>query len=298
MSAQRDHYDGLIVGELVDVTITGARVLPGADVGLVPMQVGNWRPTINVRASGVRWKRTMPVDGAPQIGDVWVDALDARYFVRKDGYAQPMLLGEGNTSPERWETVHAGPTGPIRLAWRRGGPVVAPAEPVVEDQTNEPTDNRAAIVAGLRELAALIESRPDLPVPDGVEAQCLVGAMRHVRDDETGFAELRRIAGVLGVEPALDDAPGKPHPHAARTFAGGVHYHAPYVTTAYKRGYEPVAAPGTVDPTRGGGEARPAVREAVGPAAPVGDHCPVPDECDYCRTADIDGSPSDLDGAS
>lgn len=125
--------------------------------------------------------------------------------------------------------------------------VVQPAAPLVGVQADEPVavesvHDRAALVAGLRQLADLIEANPDLPAsPHQLSATVYINSMPHIgNDDELGFAELRRIAGILGVEPDLRDEPGAMHPSVRLRLAGGVAYEATYITQAYKRGYKPV----------------------------------------------------------
>jgi hypothetical protein len=74
-----------IPGEYVDITIKGARVEPGEDVGLMPVSVGNWRTTINLRNAGVTVERVTPIAWPPQSGDEWRDeALGVTWHARTD----------------------------------------------------------------------------------------------------------------------------------------------------------------------------------------------------------------------
>lgn len=120
--------------------------------------------------------------------------------------------------------------------------VSQPAVPPVDVLGVEPVDGRAALVTGLRQLADLIEARPELPASaHNLSASLYVNNVPHIRDDDTlGFAELRRIAAILGVEPDLRDEPGAMHPRAILRLAGGVAYEATYITQAFKRDYAPV----------------------------------------------------------
>jgi hypothetical protein len=109
-------------------------------------------------------------------------------------------------------------------------------------------EQRAARIKGLRELADLLESTPELPFGHptlqlSVHAILLPG----VKTQDDAFVELRRIAFLLGVEADLRDEPHAYHPHARLELAGGVVYEASYVTDAYKRGYKPIEPESTSD---------------------------------------------------
>jgi len=56
-------------------------------------------------------------------------------------------------------------------------------------------DEREEFAAGLRALAAAIETDPDLPLPDGRIALCVIA-----REDEAGCAQIDAVATALGVE--------------------------------------------------------------------------------------------------
>lgn len=57
---------------------------------------------------------------------------------------------------------------------------------------------RAELIAGLREVVDFLESHPDVPVRAEL-GHCVLAA-----DDESGGAEVARIAGLLGVAPTFD----------------------------------------------------------------------------------------------
>jgi hypothetical protein len=67
-------------------------------------------------------------------------------------------------------------------------------------------DERAERIAGLRALADLLESRPEIPVPDSLSGQYSVLAFRYNRGDSIRLdfaqrmAEGARIAALLGLE--------------------------------------------------------------------------------------------------
>lgn len=199
----------LVPGETVDVTIRGAVVLPGEDCGLVPMAVGNWRATINMRAPGVTAKRKVPADGEPCAGEIWADRFDARYFARAGSAGNAVLVpAEGPYTQTHWETLHGAAEGPIRRVWPEST-MVAPAGDVDEDQADEPT-GRAAIVAGLRQLADLIDANPDLPLSrladfseDASWAYDVDQPGYHAATDEQQIARVAAWGAALGIEPAV-----------------------------------------------------------------------------------------------
>lgn len=82
-------------------------------------------------------------------------------------------------------------------------------------------DERAAFVAGLRELADFIESHPELPVPPRY-TKTPVSPHLNGTDDEDR-AEVDRIAAILGAVPVTTRGG---HYEVARKFGGGVTYQA------------------------------------------------------------------------
>jgi hypothetical protein len=76
-----------------------------------------------------------------------------------------------------------------------------------EQPTPAKSDHRTTIIAGLRAIADFLETRPEIPEPDRVDVQYSVidrydpqnYRIIETTDDEK-IAEVRRIAGLLGVE--------------------------------------------------------------------------------------------------
>lgn len=89
--------------------------------------------------------------------------------------------------------------------------------------------DRAALVAGLHELAQFYEQHPEVPVvryPDFLH--CVMG-----EDDEAGAAEVRAIAAALGLRAEMDT-----HTTRVGTHFGSVAFKAYYHTRADMAEYE------------------------------------------------------------
>jgi hypothetical protein len=91
-------------------------------------------------------------------------------------------------------------------------------------------ERRPGVIRGLRELAALLESCPDIPAPYTVN----VLVFPPIGMDSAIFAEVRRVAALLGVA-VQDDTAQHAHYTASKSF-GPVSYEAiaiPSRTRAY-----------------------------------------------------------------
>ena len=132
-------------------------------------------------------------------------------------------------------------------------------------------DDRAAYVAGLRELAAFIESTPDLPLPGITTA-----SVHPDGDDAQARAEVDRAAKVLGTTPVF--RVGGEHYVASRRF-GPVEYSVVAITAehmrrynAHMKGWRPASPPSAG--RESGGQDAPSTRSLVeGAGAPP---CPGP----------------------
>lgn len=92
--------------------------------------------------------------------------------------------------------------------------------------SDESAEHRAAVVAGIRALANLIESNPNLPVPDSVHAQH--SPLGHTAEDR--IAITRAAATQLGVEATITDETSD----ATLTIAkGGYNAGLPWFTVNY-----------------------------------------------------------------
>lgn len=89
---------------------------------------------------------------------------------------------------------------------------------------------RAALVQGLIDLAAFLETHPDLPITS-VDARPYI----HGTDDEER-AEVDRIAAILG-QPAKHTNDARTHYEVERDFGGRVHYRATAITAAHMAEY-------------------------------------------------------------
>jgi hypothetical protein len=82
-----------------------------------------------------------------------------------------------------------------------------------------PAEVRAERIASMRKLLSFLVRNPDLPLPSFAFEHCVAGG-----DDETGVAELQRIAKILGTEVKQSGE----HYDVAREF-GRARYRAFYV---------------------------------------------------------------------
>jgi hypothetical protein len=94
-------------------------------------------------------------------------------------------------------------------------------------------DSPRPIVAGLRELADFFEQHPEVPAPVYAQLDLSVRHSETKADDDTGPAEVERIAGILGVNVVTRHG----HYLADRRFGGpdaadGVTLHVIYISQA------------------------------------------------------------------
>lgn len=147
-------------GELVNVTIRGARIIPGVNdrINLHLGASGTGRDiVVPFPYLGVSVERVAPAEWPPQPGDIFADRFDNEW-VCTDSDGETILMSEigGAQNVDALDVL--ADFGPMRLVRRRGwtpATETTPAEP-------EQVDERAELVAGLRELADLIEAHPQL----------------------------------------------------------------------------------------------------------------------------------------
>jgi hypothetical protein len=222
-------------GELIDVQIKGARVDAINDSGMLVqlsdlIQVDLPLPLPN---NGVTVTRVAPAEWPPVAGDLWANANGVKVF------AQDHMLHTSNgfqfgSAEEALESI-----GPMTLVYREGW-TPAPAADVdqADDQPTPQTEGRAAVVAGFRQLADLIE-RTDLPIPDlwrlGQSAgwATFIGdsfVPRYTSTDEA-VDRLRAWAEECGVEHRTRDV-GADVYHNVDVRLGGVSVELSYIVTA------------------------------------------------------------------
>lgn len=215
-------------GEVVDVTIKGARVaVPDADDYADALQLTYATPNtpdcplrIRTSAPGVTVTRVAPAEWPPTAGDVWADRDGEEWAaVARDGdpdRVELMYLADDSGGYQLAGSV-ATDLGPMRLQYRRGWSEITHPETETDDAGE--VDERAAGIAGLLALVDFLKSNPDVPFPNGATVQhSVLHWNREGRLDEAGrIAEAERIARLLGVE--LDDSL-----NAECEFGGGVHY--------------------------------------------------------------------------
>jgi hypothetical protein len=238
-------------GELVDITIRGARVRDmDADYdrrypGDLPVMLSDGRKGRIPDVAEVTVTRVAPKEWPPQPGDVWRNEHGVKLFATEPFEGQTDLRSTRGDVFEKSETAleHLGP---LKLVYREGwSPEPAPA---AEVETPEKLDKRAEVIAGLREMADWFEGNPGIPL-DLYGWEMLLSISK--RTEEAEHAELLRVAALVG-EPADLTAS---HPGVRRKFRGGVTYRAYYI---------PTAKPAAKDIAGEGGEA---AGSGEGPAA-------------------------------
>jgi hypothetical protein len=206
----------LTAGELVDITIRGARV-EAFNAGYTTFAPkGGAHITIETGSVGVDITRVAPIEWPPQPGDVWDDAHGGSWWARPDSEEDLTLQSEkGGSDYPDWVLQSYGP---MRLAFRRGW---SPAPAPTADEPGQ-VDERAEAIAGLRALADWLEANPDLPI-NTTSATMQVFPRGQTYGDEAGeIAALRTIGALIGAELKQNG----PHVDVVRAFAGGIRYEA------------------------------------------------------------------------
>lgn len=242
------------VGEVVNLAIPGARyagdapgyrLLTGTGLNGEPYEL-----RLPYGADSYTITRVAPAEWPPQAGDVWTDRDDCDWSAvdidPANGRVRLMFAcdaGGGHEVPEAVSAQH----GPMRLAYRRGW---APTELEPEADDAGEVDERAAGIAGLRALAAFLETHPDVPMPQDLTVQysILHWSMDGKLSEAGRIAEAGRVAAMLGVE--LDD-----HLTGVRDFGGG----AQYRVHTYRDAPKPAPTPTPADDDEDLRDAKPVV---------------------------------------
>ena len=110
-------------GEIIDVTISGARIESISDVGIAQCSLPNhaWRPTINLRADGVEVERRAPAEWPPRHGDLWRDRsgglwAGAEIHLEDGPYVMLFPLSSSRSSADPDRVLQD--CGPVALAHR------------------------------------------------------------------------------------------------------------------------------------------------------------------------------------
>lgn len=93
-------------------------------------------------------------------------------------------------------------------------------------------EQRAEIIAGLREAADFLDAHPELPVERhwGLSFSTWIATDA---DDEAGTAMVDEAAAILGTEPT-----GGSHYGVTRTFSGGVYYEVQRIASGVMSDYQ------------------------------------------------------------
>jgi hypothetical protein len=77
-------------GDLVDITVTGARV-DKEDARWLNVLLGAYRLKVPLDAEGVTVVRTVPADWPPQVGDLWRGGFGVLLFTIEDRHGNPLM---------------------------------------------------------------------------------------------------------------------------------------------------------------------------------------------------------------
>jgi hypothetical protein len=157
-------------GELVNVSIKGARVVDGIDAGELVLRLGahaagNAREVVvPLPYAGVTIERAAPAEWPPQPGDLWEDRNHNLWFTSAGSITGTIAMCADRNLRGSWsdpaELLDA--VGPMRLAYRRGWTPATQTTPAAPDPARMEAERRAEVIAGLRALADLLEARPEL----------------------------------------------------------------------------------------------------------------------------------------
>jgi len=118
---QHNPADALQPGEVVNVELRGAAVGYGATDALVFEAVDDAGERVYIhiprRIKNLHIARSVPADGVPQPGEVWITQTGTRLFAFQNGTAAnrtTCLMDATTGTGRRWHEVHTGDGGPIR----------------------------------------------------------------------------------------------------------------------------------------------------------------------------------------
>lgn len=147
------------VGERVDITIRGARVVEpsvGPDRWL-GVAIGNTEADLPVHLPDVTVARVAPKEWPPQLGDIWSEANGREWFATDfDGETVIMRAAGSGRGLDALDVL--ADFGPLALVRRRGW-----TPPAAEPEAAPEQAARNDVATGLRALADLIDAHPELP---------------------------------------------------------------------------------------------------------------------------------------
>lgn len=108
------------VGEIVDITIRGARIDAVTDDRLA-IVYGTGRWFARLAADDVTVIRVTPADGEPQAGDIWADRNSIEYYATQSSNISTVRLTPANGQSNDWPDVNRF-AGPLRLVYRPAPP--------------------------------------------------------------------------------------------------------------------------------------------------------------------------------
>jgi hypothetical protein len=155
-----------VLGELVDVAIRGARIEgKSVSTGELTIAVGADPEIVLPPSHLITITRVASAEWPPQPGDIWSDR-DGEWMGMAAPPAKAAMLFplDGENAYRQLADDVLREHGPLTLERRRGW---TPAAPVAPEEPADPTEaeERTASIAGLRELADLLEAHPELALP-------------------------------------------------------------------------------------------------------------------------------------
>ncbi len=205
-------------GEIVDVTIRGARVEAESFDDGHAVQIAlpdDWHWWLPLTAA-VTVSRRAPAEWPPSIGDLWLDVHGGKWFCRYHD-AEPALASEtGGVDDPQWVL---GEYGPMTLLYREGW---SPAPAADVDQAAEPDERPTVerLAAGLRELADWLLDHPDLPLSPWDSALRFSTGANWGGGPEEQIERIQAWASLLGVEVRRhEQGPGQIGMNVKRSFS-------------------------------------------------------------------------------
>lgn len=204
------------VGDLVDVTVTGATLFSRNAQELTLTDEGGYAIAVPRGFARVTLAPGTPREWPPQPGDVWADATGSRFFVIGELDDVWLVDAAGHRNDlDDFDRIGDG----MQLVSRHGWtpPAAETSVPAAANREPPQLGARAKLVQSLRALAQYLEDTPQLEV--GSTADGAISWAARGSDDAECIAGVRAAAALLGVEVDSDTIHrGHRHWRAKRKF--------------------------------------------------------------------------------